>query len=73
MDEELFGTLTVRLGFTKHVDGKRYYTGQASLVRFHGRLGETKEAYREWCNHNHDLINHVSATFEVKMAVHQDW
>ena len=72
MQEDLFGTLTVRLMFTKRIDDKRHYSGQASLVRFHGTLDETRKAYVEWLGWNTQLADQVQATFEVRIAVHPD-
>jgi hypothetical protein len=72
MQEGLFGTLTVRLRFTKHVDGKRMYMGNTPLVRFHGTLQEVKPLYREWREQNPHIADSLQATFEVRMAVHAD-
>lgn len=72
MNEQFYGTLTVRLLFVKRIDGKRIYGGVAILAKFHGTLPETREDYREWRTHNSQLAGMVQAMFETRTEVHVD-
>jgi len=71
MNEDLFGSLTVRMQFTKHQEGTAFYGREARLIAFHGSLEDCKTQYKAWLGWNPQLIDMVHGTFEVRMAVHQ--
>lgn len=71
MQEILFGSLVVRMQFTKHQEGKASYGREARLIAFHGDLEECKAQYKAWLGWNPQLADMVQGTFEVRMTVHQ--